>query len=62
MGQRFRLKVGYDISGLVIATAMKNFGVQGAPNAGWVDGDLAQLKLIPGSAFEAVDTGPVRTS
>ena len=78
MGQRFRLKAGYDISGLtgqslVIATAMKNFGVivadngsnwffQGSPNAGWVDEDLDQLKRIPGWAFEAVDSGPVRTN
>ena len=78
MGQRFRLKASYDTSGLtgqslVIATAMKNFGVivadngsnwffQGAPSLGWVDDDLNQLKGIPGSAFEAVDMGPVRTS
>ncbi|MGB8860526.1 MAG: hypothetical protein WCC60_14800 [Ilumatobacteraceae bacterium] len=77
MGQRLRLKAGYDISGLtgqarVIAEAMKNYGVivadngsnwffQGAPSAGWVDDDLGQLKGIPGTAFEAVDTGPVRT-
>ena len=78
MGQRLRLKAGYDISRLtgqarVIAVAMQNYGVivadngsnwffQGAPDPGWVDDDLNQLKSIPGSAFEAVDTGPVRTS
>ena len=77
MGQRLRLSAGYDISGLtgqarVIAEAMKNYGVivadngsnwffQGAPSAGWNDDDLNQLKSIPGSAFEAVDTGAVLT-
>ncbi|MDP2289564.1 MAG: hypothetical protein Q8M22_00145 [Actinomycetota bacterium] len=77
MGQRLRLKAGYDISSLtgqarVIAEAMKNYGVivadngsnwyfQGAPNPGWNDDDLNQLKGIPGTAFEAVDMGPVRT-
>ena len=77
MGQRLRLKAGYDISSLtgqarVIAEAMKNYGVivadngsnwyfQGAPSPGWDDDDLNQLKDIPGTAFEAVDMGPVRT-
>jgi hypothetical protein len=78
MGQRLRLKASFDISGLsgqarVIAVAMQNYGVivadngsnwffQGAPNSGWIDDDLNQLKSIPGSAFEAVSTGPVVTS
>jgi hypothetical protein len=78
MGQRFRLRADYDISGLtgqarVIAEAMKVYGLivadngsnwyfQGAPNPGWDDDDLGQLKRIPGSAFEAVDTGPVVTT
>jgi hypothetical protein len=77
MGQRLRLKAGYDISGLtgqarVIAQAMKDYGVivadngsnwyfQGAPDPGWVDNELNQLKGIPGTAFEAVDMGPVLT-
>lgn len=77
MGQRLRLKASYDISGLtgqarVIAAAMQEYGVivadngsnwffQGAPSPGWADDDLGQLKGIPGSAFEAVYTGPVRT-
>lgn len=77
MGQRLRLKAGYDISSLtgqarVIAEAMKNYGVivadngsnwyfQGAPSSGWDDDDLNQLKDIPGTAFEVVDMGPVRT-
>ena len=73
-----RLSAGYDITGLtgqsrVIAEAMQRYGVivadngsnwffQGAPSPGWDDDDLEQLKGIPGSAFEVVDTGPVRTS
>lgn len=75
MGQRFRMKAGYDISGLkgqakVVATAMKQYGVvladtgsdwyfTGAPDRRWDDDDLGQLKGIPGSAFEAVDSGPI---
>ncbi len=78
MGQRLRLKASFDVSGLtgqarVIAVAMQNFGVivadngsnwffQGAPSNSWNDDDLNQLKGIPGSAFEAVNTGPVITS
>jgi len=78
MGQRLRLKAGYDTSGLtgqalVIANAMKAYGVivadngsnwffQGSPNAGWNDDELNLLKSIPGTAFEAVDMGPVRTN
>jgi hypothetical protein len=75
MGLRVRLKASYDISGLtgqsrVIAEAMKKYGMiladngsnwyfQGETNAGWNDDDLNQLKGIPGSAFEAVTTGPL---
>jgi hypothetical protein len=77
MGLRLRMKAGHDISGLtgqsrVIAEAMKNYGLivadngsnwffQGAWSAGWDDDDLNQLKAIPGTAFEVVDTGPVIT-
>jgi hypothetical protein len=75
MGLRVRLKASYDISKLptqakVIATAMKKYGMiladngsswyfQGAWSPGWRDDDLNTLKNIPGSAFEAVDTGPL---
>ncbi|MDO8364603.1 MAG: hypothetical protein Q7V88_17060 [Actinomycetota bacterium] len=78
MGLRLRMKAGYDISGLtgqarVIAEAMQRYGLivadngsnwffQGAPDPGWNDDDLNQLKGIPGTAFEVVDMGPVRTS
>ena len=78
MGMRMRLRADFDTSGLsgqarVIATAMQRFGVivadngsnwffQGASDPRWDDEELDQLKRIPGSAFEVVDTGPVRTS
>lgn len=77
MGQRFRMKAGYDLSRLtgharVIAQAMKEYGlvladtgsdwfVTGAPDRRWDEDNLAQLKTIPGSAFEAVDSAPVVT-
>lgn len=70
MGLRLRLKASYDISGLsgsarVIAVALKRFGFLNADNgsnwffsgtsdARWRDGNLNQLKSIPGSAFEVV--------
>jgi hypothetical protein len=77
MGLRLRLKASYDVSQLtgqsrVIAVAMQRYGVivadngsnwyfQGAPSPGWNDDDLEQLKSVPGTAFEVVDTGPVLT-
>ncbi len=76
MGLRLRLRADYDVSALsgqarVIGTAMQHFGLivadngsnwffQGAPSPGWDDHDLNQLKSIPGTAFEVVDTGPIR--
>lgn len=75
MGLRFRLKKDYDISKLywqskVIAEAMKKYGmivadnwsdrfVSWAPDARWDDEDLNQIKAIPWSAFEVIDTGPI---
>ena len=77
MGQRLRLSADYDISHLtgasrVIAVAMQRFGLivadngsnwffQGSTDPRWDDDDLNQLKRIPGTAFEVVDTGPVQT-
>ena len=71
MGERFRLKAGYDISGFspevqVILTAMKKYGIfladngsswyiSGAPDERWNNDALRQLQSVPGSAFEAVD-------
>jgi hypothetical protein len=75
MGLRLRLKASYDISGFprtdqIILTAMKRYGLiladngsswffQGAPDPRWNDDELDMLKQVPGSAFEAVQTGPV---
>ncbi len=78
MGLRLRLKASYDTSRFtgeskVIIEAMKQYGLivadngsnwffTGAADPRWNDDDLDQLKSVPGSAFEAVDTGPVITS
>jgi len=71
MGQRFRLKSGFDISGYpayaqVILKALKKYGmiladngsnwyVSGAQDIGWDDDALNTLKQLRGSNFEAVD-------
>jgi hypothetical protein len=71
MGQRFRLKASFDLSGYspeiqVILTAFKQYGIiladngsswyiSGAPDERWDNDVLNELKTIPGSAFEAVD-------
>jgi hypothetical protein len=78
MGLRIRMKASYDISGLtgqslVIATAMKAYGMFVADNGSnwyfqgeggsasscWNDNDLDQLKNIPNTAFEVVKTGKI---
>jgi hypothetical protein len=72
MGLRVRLKASYDISKLtgeahVIAVAMKQYGMiladngsswffQGASDTRFNDDQLEELKGIPGSAFEVVNT------
>jgi hypothetical protein len=77
MGARFRLKASFSTAryhgqALVILTCLKKYGMfvadnganwflSGATETGWNDTDLNQLKSVPGSAFEAVNTGPVRT-
>jgi hypothetical protein len=77
MGMRLRLRADFDVTSLtpqarVIATAMQHYGLivadngsnwffQGAPDPGWNDTDLNQLKAISGSDFEVVYTGPVQT-
>jgi hypothetical protein len=71
MGQRFRLKAGYDISGFsapiqVILNAFKRYGIiladngsdwfiSGAPDERWDNGMLRELKVLEGNDFEAVD-------
>ncbi len=76
MGLRLRLKAGYPLGRFrgqarVILVALKRYGmivadngsdwfISGAADRRWSDDDLNQLKSVPGSAFEAVATGPVR--
>jgi hypothetical protein len=75
MGLRLRIEAGYPLGGfsgqaLVIMEALKRYGVivadngspwyiTGAPSPGWDEASLEQLKRVPGSAFEAVETGPI---
>jgi hypothetical protein len=75
MGLRLRLKASYSLArfhgqSLVILKALKKYGmivadngsswfITGAPDSHWNDTDLDQLKTVPGSAFEAVNTGPI---
>ncbi len=75
MGLRLRLKAGYNISSYtgqarVILEALKKYGmivadngsswfISGATDSRWNDDDLDQLKRVPGSAFEAVQSGPL---
>jgi hypothetical protein len=76
MGLRLRLTASFDLSSyhgqaLVILRALKRYGlivadngsswyITGAPDPRWSDIDLDQLKRVPGSAFEAVRSGPIR--
>jgi len=71
MGQRFRLRASFDVSGYsrnnqVILTALKQYGMfvadngsdwfmTGAPDKRWINTELDQLKNLVGSDFEAVD-------
>ena len=71
MGQRFRLKASFDISGYspqvqVILRAMKKYGIiladngsswfiSGAPDERWNNTMLRELHKVLGSNFEAVD-------
>jgi hypothetical protein len=75
MGLRLRLKASFGLGGyhgeaLVVLRALKRYGlivadngsswyITGAPDARWDDEDLNQLKSVPGSAFQAVRTGPI---
>ena len=75
MGLRLRLQADYPLAGfsgqaLVILEALKRYGlivadngspwyITGAPSPGWDEASLQQLKSVPGSAFEAVETGPI---
>jgi hypothetical protein len=75
MGARFRLKASFDVSrfhgaarvvldclrryGMFVADNGSNWFISGANDTKWDDADLAQLKTVPGSAFEVVASGPI---
>ncbi len=75
MGLRLRLKASYDVSrfrgqarvilqglkryGMIVADNGSDWYVTGASDPRWDDEDLNQLKTVPGSAFEAVQTGSI---
>ena len=76
MGLRLRLKASYSLAGyhgesLIILRALKRYGlivadngsswyITGAPNPHWNDENLEELKRVPSSAFQAVQSGPIR--
>jgi hypothetical protein len=76
MGLRVRLKPSFDVTRFhggarVILSALQRYGmfladngsdwfVSGETNTAWDDDDLGQLKTVPGSAFEAVQSGPLQ--
>lgn len=73
MGLRVRLKANFNTSGFtgtsrVVLEALKKYGmfvadngsnwyISGATDSRWDDEDLEQLKTVPGSAFEVVQSG-----
>jgi hypothetical protein len=78
MGQRFRLKANFDISGFsgdaqVILRALKKYGmiladngsswfISGAPDPRWNNDLLHELSRVSGSAFEAIDESSLMIS
>jgi hypothetical protein len=75
MGLRLRLRANFPIKRFprdarIILQAMKTYGLiladngspwyfQGATDPRWNDNTLDTLKSVPGSAFQAVETGPI---
>lgn len=75
MGLRLRLRADFDTSKFhgaakIILEALKQYGMivadngsdwfmSGAQDPRWDDDDLGQLKNVPGSAFEVVQSGPI---
>jgi hypothetical protein len=73
MGLRLRLKASFNTSsftgqarvvldalkkyGMIVADNGSNWFISGAQDTRWNDTDLDQLKTVPGSAFEVVNTG-----
>ncbi len=78
MGQRFRLRAGFDLSGFsppvqVILRALQQYGMfladngsawylSGAPDARWDDDVLRELSRVKGADFEAVDESSLMVS
>ena len=75
MGLRLRLKASFSLAGftgeaLVILQALKTYGmivadngsswyISGATDPRWNDNNLNELKTVPGTAFQVVETGPI---
>jgi hypothetical protein len=75
MGLRLRLRADFDptgytgmartildalrIYGMIVADNGSDWFITGATDPRWNDEDLNQLKTVPGSAFEVVDTGGI---
>jgi hypothetical protein len=75
MGLRLCLKASYSLAGfggqaLIILRALKRYGlivadngspwyITGAPDEHWNEENLNQIKRVPGSEFEAVQSGPI---
>jgi hypothetical protein len=78
MGARFRLKASYPLTGLradtqAVLKAFQKYGLIVADNGSnwyfggtadnvWPEGLLDQLKQVPASAFEAVNTSSLQVS
>ena len=78
MGQRFRLKAGFDITAFspttrIILTALKKYGMMladngaawyigGVPDERWNNDELHELHELRGSDFEAVDVSALQLS
>jgi hypothetical protein len=76
MGLRLRLKASFSLSSfrgesLVVLRALKRYGlivadngmswhITGAPDPRWSNEDLEQIKRVPGSAFEVVQSGRIK--
>jgi len=44
---------------MIVADNGGSWFISGAADPRWNDDDLNQLKTVPGSAFQAVNTGPI---
>jgi hypothetical protein len=76
MGQRLRLKKGFDVSGFprqarIVLRCLKRYGmivadngsdwyISGAPSTGWNNGALHRLGSVAGRRFEVVDAGSLK--